>query len=431
MIKAKRISLSDSPLARPEKLIHMLAARVQDYLYFPTPDPLYLVLGTIAGNMMKGSPIWLVLIGAPSSGRTIMLETLANLAPKYEKGEKGPKPGVHIVGAIKGPGALLSATSMNERTKESTGGLLQYIGPRGIIVMKDFTSMLSMAKESLGETISALREAFDGRYSRPVGSDGGRHIEWRGRLGFLAASTPAIDRHSAAIGDLGERWVYYRYLETDGYGETIKALGVRDPEAMMNELRGHVQNFVEALELDWNEERRDLDMFEKNKLYAMSSLICAARSGVPRDPYQGNEVTDIAAKEAPPRIAQELGQLYLGLERIGLETNESWRLVGKVALDSVRQLRMATLLALHGSQLPMKVKELKMVIRCGYKVMEVLVDDLSIHGLVEYTTKPVESRDGSERVNPGAVRLTEWCTKQLELGWGTNRDGSSMYEDEQ
>jgi hypothetical protein len=408
----------------------MLASRFQDYLYLPTPDPLYLVLGTVTANMLKGSSVWIVLIGAPSSGRTIMLETLADLKPKYTKGEKGPKPGVHIVGAIKGPSGLLSAVGMNERTKDATGGLLPYIGSRGIIVMKDFTSMLSMAKEPLAETIGALRETFDGRYSRPVGSDGGRHLEWRGRLGFLAASTPAIDRHSASIGDLGERWVYYRYLETDGYGETIKALGVRDPDQMMQELRGHVVNFVDALELEWNEERRELDSFEKNKLYAMASLICAARSGVPRDPYQGNEVTDLAVREAPPRMAGELGQLYLGLERIGLPNYECWRLVGKVALDSVRQLRMATILALHGSQLPMKTKELRHVLRCGAKTMEVLVDDLMIHGLLEISGKEVMSRDGESKAMPGAVKLTKWCVEQLELGWGTNRDGTNEYEEQ-
>lgn len=429
MIQPKRGSLSNSPLARPQKFIHMLAARVQDYLYFPTPDPLYLVLSALAGNMMKGSPIWLVLIGAPSSGRTIMLETLANLAPKYAQGEKGPKPGVHIVGALKGPGSLLSAVSMGERTKDSTGGLLQYIGPRGVIVMKDFTSMLSMAREPLAETIGALREVFDGRYSRPVGSDGGRHLEWRGRLGFLAACTPAIDRHSAHIGDLGERWVYYRYLETDGYGETIKALGVRDPELMMAELRGHVENFMDAIDMQWNEERRDLDSFERNKLYAMASLICAARSGVARDPYQGNEVVDVSIREAPPRMAQELGQLYLGAERIGLEPEESWRLVGKVALDSVRQLRMATLLALHGSPLPMRVKDLRIVLKCGMRTMEMLVDDLIIHGLVERTERAVESRDGSERADKGSVKLTSWCTKQLELGWKTDRGSGDYQED--
>lgn len=424
-MEPKRGSLSDSPLARPQNLIHMLAGRVQDYLYFPTVDPLYLILGVIAGNMLKGSPIWLVLIGAPSSGRTVVLETLANLTPKRAR-----EPGVHIIGALKGPAALLSATSVNERSKDATGGLLQYIGPRGVIVMKDFTSMLAMSREALSESIGALREVYDGRYSRPVGTDGGRHLEWRGRLGFLAACTPAIDRHTQEIGDLGERWVYYRYLETDGYGETIKALGVRDPDAMMEDLRAHVENFLDAIELEWNEDRRDLDSFERNKLYAMASVICAARSGVPRDPYQGNEVVDIAVKEAPPRMAQELGQLYLGLERIGLEPNEAWRLVGKVALDSVRQLRMATILALHGSPLPMRVKELRMVLKCGQRTMEMLVDDLFIHGLVEKTGKVVESRDGSERAEKGSVRLTEWCTKQLELGWGTNRDGSSVYEED-
>lgn len=411
--KRGRASLSTSPLARPNSLIHTLASRIQDYIYFPVPDPLYVVLGTVAANMMKGSPVWVVLIGAPSSGRTILLETLANL------------PRIHIVGAIKSPSALLSGTGNKDKSKGATGGLLRQMGARGMMVMKDFTSMLSMAREPLGEAIGALRETFDGRYSRPLGTDGGKVLEWQGRIGFLAACTPALDRHSALIGDLGERWIYYRYDPTDGYGETIKSLGIKDPEGMMEELRALVTTFIEALELTWHDggtERRELTRGEKDRLYAMSSLVCAARSTVPRDQWNHNEVSDVAVKEAPPRIAGELGQLYLGLEKIGIEEQERWRIVGKIALDSVRQIRILIIQMLRISKIPVHPKVFVGALQCGRKTVDTMLEDLVIHGIVR-KVGVVKGRDGKDMTGDGVVDvggyvLSEWAGKLMDAGFG-------------
>src|SRR5437667_2897 len=108
----KRANMSDSPLARPATKIHILANKVQDYLYLPSPEALYVTLGTLAANMLNGVPVWVMLIGVPSSGRTIMLETLARVLRVY------------IVGAVKSPAALLSATSKRDKANGATGGLL-------------------------------------------------------------------------------------------------------------------------------------------------------------------------------------------------------------------------------------------------------------------------------------------------------------------
>lgn len=405
-----RASLSSSPLARPTSLIHVLASRVQDYIYFPTPDPLYVVLGTVAANMMKGVPVWTVMVGAPSAGKGVMLEALATL------------PRIHIVGAFKGPSALLSGVAKKDSAKNATGGLLRQIGTTGMMVMKDFTSMLSLPREPLGESIGALREIFDGRYSRPLGSEGGKVLEWTGKIGFLAACTPTIDRHSSMIGDLGERWIYYRYDTTDGYGETIKALGVNDPTEMMNDLRDLVSGFIDALELVWDDggtARRTLEKHEKDRLYAMSSLVCAARSGVPREQYHPDEVSGVASREAPPRIAGELGQLYLGFEKIGLEEAERWRLIEKVALDSIPQLRTLMLLELNrrGSKTVMKPSEFKQMSKCGMRTVQRTLEDLTIHGVVQKSGNVVNRMGNEEGVQGGFV-LTDWAKKQLQLGWG-------------
>lgn len=409
-----RANVSPSPLSRPKNLIHMLAGRVQEYLYFPTPDPLYIVLGTVAANMMQGVPVWVMLVGVPSSGRTVMLEALANL------------PKVHIVGAIKSPSALLSGVASKDRTKSATGGLLRQIGDRGMMVMKDFTSMLSLPREPLAESIGALREIYDGRWSRPLGTEGGRVLEWRGKIGFLGACTPVLDRHHGITSELGERWIYYRYGETDGYGETIKALGIGDPGAMMEELRELVVSFMQSLELEWGSEakKRELTDQEKNRLYAISSVTVAARSPVPRD-TRTHEVIDIAQREAPTRLSAALGQLYLGLECIGLGQEECWALLGRMALDSAPQTRAKVLTTLRGvvrwmgdpKSGGLTIRDLQEVLRCSSRTTALTVEDLVIHGLVERMEKKTSRVSNEENLMSGIIKCTPWANRQFDLGW--------------
>src|SRR6516165_2661653 len=71
-------------------------------------------------------------------------------------------------------GALLSATSRKSKVKEATGGLLRKLGGNGLLVIKDVTSILSTDRNTRGPVLSAIREIYDGRYRREVGTDGGQ-----------------------------------------------------------------------------------------------------------------------------------------------------------------------------------------------------------------------------------------------------------------
>ena len=410
--RARRTSLSDSPLANPNTAIHLLAQQVQNYLYFPEPDPLYVVLGTLAGNMMKGNPIWMMLVGSPSSGRTLVLETLEHIE------------GIHIIGAIKSPSSLISGVSKKDVVKGATGGILRSIGDHGMMVMKDFTSMLSMPREAMAESIGALREIYDGRYSRPLGADGGRVLEWTGKVGFIGACTPELDRHSKAIGDLGERWVYYRYVSDDGedYGKTMKALANRNPKAMMEELRSRVGSFIGTLNAEWNSQggmdSRELTQREASKVYALAAIVTSVRSGAPRD-WGTREINGFAVKEGSARVGTVLGQLYLGLEAIGLAEGERWRIVQKVAMDSAPQLRMAVVLAirasktLEGYQAPITQKAIRSYMGGGIGKLTVkeTIQVLVLHNVVQrYNAKEARMDVGEDEdgVNAG-YGLTDWA----------------------
>src|SRR5205823_8490807 len=111
---------------------------------------------------------WLLIISGSGNAKT---ETVSSA---------GTLPGAHIVSTIASQGALLSATSKKSRAKGATGGLLRKIGDRGVLIIKDFTSLLSIDHRARLPIMAALREIHDGRWDRSVGADGGQTLTWTG-----------------------------------------------------------------------------------------------------------------------------------------------------------------------------------------------------------------------------------------------------------
>src|SRR5262245_60249041 len=105
------------------------------WLILKDPTPLYAVFGAVAANLLDGDPVWLGLIAPPSSAKTEILNSLSKL------------PDVVQVSSLS-PASFLSATAKKERGNDATGGLLAQIGKFGIIVLKDFTTMLSLRPEA-------------------------------------------------------------------------------------------------------------------------------------------------------------------------------------------------------------------------------------------------------------------------------------------
>ena len=52
--------------------------------------------------------------------------------------------------------------------------LLRQVGTFGVLLCKDFSSVLAQNKDARAEAMAALREVYDGDWHRPVGTDGGK-----------------------------------------------------------------------------------------------------------------------------------------------------------------------------------------------------------------------------------------------------------------
>ena len=137
-----------------------LITRFQSWLLLPDPSPVLVALATVAANFGTGRPVWLLLLGPPSSGKTEILQTLESIPKIF------PASDLTV-------GGLLSGSKRSERRPESKGGLLGEVGDFGIIVCKDFGSILNMRAEARQALLMALREIYDGHWIRYLGNDGG------------------------------------------------------------------------------------------------------------------------------------------------------------------------------------------------------------------------------------------------------------------
>jgi len=288
------------------------------------------VLCAAAVAQLEGDPAWLLVVSGSGAAKT---ETVAPLAAA----------GAHVTSTISSEGALLSGTSRKERSKDATGGLLRKIGDTGVLVIKDVTSVLSMNRDARGAVLAALREVYDGRWERNLGSDGGQSLTWTGRLVAIGAVTTAWDRAHEVIASMGDRFVLIRMDSTTGRAASGRqAIANTGDETIMRAELGDAAAGVLAgvdttVDLTLTTEESEL-------ILALADIVTLGRTGVEHD-YRG-DVIDAHAPEMPTRFAKQLTQLLRGGLALGMDREHLLRIVARCAADSMPPLRLAALVDL-------------------------------------------------------------------------------------
>jgi hypothetical protein len=310
-----------------------VVAAFERWLHMPDLSPVYAALGTIAANRLDGVPVWLLLVGPPSGGKTEILQSLVALDD------------VHPT-AVLSEAALLSGTPRKEAAAEAKGGLLREIGDFGIILTKDFGSLLSMRHDARAPVLAALREVYDGSWTRHVGSEGGRKLHWEGKAGFVGGCTPTIDRQYAVVAAMGDRFILFRMPRTDAERQAETALAHDgDAEATMHrELRDAVRSVFTGDLVP----ARGLTDEEREELVRLAVLVARCRSSVERDPHS-REIELVPDPEGPARLAKGLERLFAGLLAVDTDEEVARAVVRKAALDSMPALRRSVIEALTGS----------------------------------------------------------------------------------
>lgn len=290
---------------------------------------LNVVLCAAAAEKLSGDPPWVLVVGGSGNCKT---ETVAPLSGA----------GARIISTITGEAALLSGTPAKSRAKNATGGLLRQVGDNGTLVIKDFTSILSMNRDTRAQVLGALREIYDGHWSRNVGTDGGFTLTWKGRLVVIGAVTTAWDRAYEVVATMGDRFVLVRLRSDDNRlrrAAGMQAMGnVGDETRMRKDLAAKVGALLAGASGD---PEPGLTEAEMTSLIGMADLVTRARTPVERD-YQGNPAW-AHALEMPTRFAKQLVQIVRGGLVLGLDAETSMGVAARCCHDSMPPLRRTVL----------------------------------------------------------------------------------------
>jgi hypothetical protein len=336
----------------------------------PDTGAVEITLAAYTANILPGDPVWLMLVGPPSSGKGEILGALGGI------------PHLHSAATLT-EAALLSGVKSSERSDDAQGGLLREMGEFGILLLKDFTSILSMSRETRTTMLAALREIYDGAWTRRLGVDGGRCLAWHGKMGLLGGVTQALDSHHAVMAEMGPRFMLYRLPPTDARKQAHSALSHSGIETeMREELREEVKRFFGGLNLTGRETTRPENTEEEtDRLVLLVEFASYCRSAVERHPYT-REIVLVPQPEAPARLVRSAAQLLAGLAVIGVQPPRRRELLSKVILDCIPPVRRCVIDYLAGVGKAHTTETITDSTGLPRQTLRTALQDLACHGIV-------------------------------------------------
>jgi hypothetical protein len=305
---------SQSRLTREE-----VVAAFSKWLHLPDMEAIDVLMATAIAIYLPGDPLWLYYVGPPGATKTEPLRALS-----------GPR--VMSLSSLT-PQTLISGYK-GDPTKVD---LLPKLDGK-LLIIKDFTSILSKKPDDAAAIFADLREAYDGYLEKSYGSGVGTK-GYSAKFGLIAAVTPAIDRFRTVHSLLGERFLRID-LRTDAQATIQRA---SELEGQEKEMRAELQNLIsgylhaagEWMDPDVLVEQRFLD-----QLRALAHVTATLRTEVDRD--RQRVVLYQPVPEVGTRLVKQLQKLAKALanwrERL-VVTAEDYVTVRRVALDCVRSQR--------------------------------------------------------------------------------------------
>lgn len=268
---------------------------IQEYQYFEDTNIIDTSVASVIANSLKlGDPVWLIIIGASSGGKSQIIRPLSLSNKKFIHKIDDLTENTFLSGAkVKGGGN----TSLLLRE----GG----IGKHGIISISDLTVLLSKGGDSTGVILSQFRMLFDGEMTKHSGNQA-EALHWEGYLGVIAGSTPSIYKAFENFSDLGERFIYYRMKEFDAEKATALALSRTLYGSELNDkLADAYGEYIKHMVTTYSE-HGDIPITDevKKRLITISRFSETARTAVSYD-WQGT-VDRLPTPAYPMRVALQL-----------------------------------------------------------------------------------------------------------------------------
>lgn len=192
-------------------------------------------LATSLDRKVPGDPVWVMLI-TPSGGfKSELLQALSNALPEWTHKIDGLTSRSIVSGRATPTGAEVKGLAVEADGK--------------VVVIKDFTEILSKERTERGEIFGQLRNWYDGEISRRFGNFD-KTLRVKSSIGLIMGCVPSVDRYTAMLGALGERFLKIRYTQNrnDSLKRSLDNLALE--REMRQELTCALQHYFKNLEIN-------------------------------------------------------------------------------------------------------------------------------------------------------------------------------------
>jgi hypothetical protein len=262
-----------------------------------------LVIACTVGNRLHLAPIWLFIVGPSGSGKTEFLNMVKDCKWMIPISSMTP-----------------NTFASGQATKGKETSLLLQIPVKkgGILLLKDFTSMMSLHRDARTQIMGQFREVYDGAYLKRFGN--GHIVSWKGQLGLLAGVTDVIYSSRELYSAMGERFIMYAPIVPDRAEVARRAMdNIRDMPARRKRISDAVKEYLDVdmdpiIENYRKNGPPDTPEELKDAVSKLAEFATRARSPVERDLFsRSKDITYAFMAEMPTRLAEQLVSVGIGL----------------------------------------------------------------------------------------------------------------------
>lgn len=301
---------------------------INEYLYLEDTFIIDMLLAIAIGIHTNGEMIWIMIVGGSSTGKSELIQILGDI------------PSVFQVSNLTENSFLSGLRPING--KETS--LLKRMGPRGVLMMKDYTSLLSMRNEKKDLIASQMREIYDGHIVKETGN--GYNPEWSGKINFIGGVTDAIYSADGESAGMGRRVLFYCMPKKDRKKTLVRALkNANNADEKRVVIKEMVKTYVEELITTLPKTLPPLPDDFNEELIELADFSTLVRSPTERN-FKG-ELTLVHEPEMGMRVIHQmilLAQLLVYMH--GELTDEIKNGIRKIAFDNIPKLRRNALLYL-------------------------------------------------------------------------------------
>ena len=298
-----------------------LIERFQYWLHVEDKETLYTIAAVKISHKIRGDPVWIMVIGPSSDGKSEILRSFTNEDTELTVDD------------------LTTNTFVTGYISHATDGIPSFAEElkNHVWYIYDMSILLSKKAETRSEILSQLRMIYDGKLEKRYGNKVHISADTTNNT-LICGSTPAIDSTMLEDQILGTRFIHWRMNTKDNLAVMDKITEMEDKITVMRaSLKAGVGDFVREIVIEIPE----LTETEMYNLKILTEQTRKLRTSVELD--KAKEVRNIAYPEGAGRLFKQLVKLYKSYKLIGLTEEEATKCIRKVCLDNINPVRIKIL----------------------------------------------------------------------------------------